>query len=149
MIEAITRDMGNWLLVTSDFKGLSMADFVCDWWTSINCSHSITQNQQSLNWCPPLAGLWKLNCDGALKGNPSPIGFGCVIQDHNGIISRILYGPLEPCNSTKAETMTMLLGLRELKKMGLFECIVEGDSAVVIGWGQSKECKSWRMWNLM
>lgn len=33
--------------------------------------------------------------------------------------------------------------------MGLYECIIEGDSAMIIGWGQGKECKSWRMWNLM
>lgn len=43
----------------------------------------------------------------------------------------------------------MLSGLRELKKMGLFCCIIEGDSAVVIGWGKGEECQSWQMWNLV
>lgn len=101
--------------------------------------------QRSLNWCLPPARAWKLNFDGASKGNLGPAGFGCVIRDHNGVISKILSGPLEQCNFTKAETVAMLSGLRELKKKGLYECIIEGDSVVVIGWGQGKECKSWRM----
>lgn len=68
------------------------------------------------------------------------MGFECVVRDHNGIICRISCGPLASCNSKKAETLTMLLGLRELKKIGISSCIIEGDSAVVIGWGQGKEC---------
>lgn len=125
VIEANIRDMGNWLLVILDFKGLSLSDFTRDWWTSINCyiyTPNIRRNtpniQRSLNWCPPPAGAWKLNFDGALKGNPGLAGFGCVIRDHNSVISKILSGPLEPCNSAKAETVAMLLGLRELKTNG-------------------------------
>jgi len=43
----------------------------------------------------------------------------------------------------------MLLRLRELKKIGIFGCAIEGDSTVVVGWGKGEECQSWRMWNLV
>lgn len=33
--------------------------------------------------------------------------------------------------------------------MGYYDCIIEGDSTVVIGWGQGKEYQLWRMWNLV
>lgn len=43
----------------------------------------------------------------------------------------------------------MLLGLRKLKKIHWFGCDIEGDSAVVIGWNDGKECQLWQMLNLV
>lgn len=45
--------------------------------------------------------------------------------------------------------MSMLMGLRELKRMGVSDCIIEGELAVVIGWGQEKKCNSWQLCNLV
>jgi len=43
--------------------------------------------------CPPL-GFFKLNFDGASKGNLGPAGFGEVIRNSEGIISHIMVGNL-------------------------------------------------------
>lgn len=45
--------------------------------------------------------------------------------------------------------MGMLMGIRELKKLGASGVIIEGDSAVVIGWGNGKVCNLWELWSLV
>lgn len=100
----------------------------------------------SSNWKPPCIGGLKLNFDGASKGNHGLAGFGCVVRDHNGNIIRVLCGPLGVCNSPKAKALSLLMGLRELKKMGISSCSIEGDSMETIGWGMGKECGSWKIW---
>lgn len=59
----------------------------------------------------------------------------------------MLCGPLGRCNSTKDETMGLLMGIRELKRMGAVGALIEGDSVVVIGWGQGKGCNTWELWS--
>lgn len=98
-------------------------------------------------WSPPPNGILKLNFDGASKGNPRPMGFWCILRDHNGSIWKVVCGSLDICNSIRAETMSLLFGLREWRKMGILDCIIEEDSEVVVGWGQGKECKAWRVWD--
>lgn len=45
--------------------------------------------------------------------------------------------------------MGLLMGIRELKSLGALWAIIEGDSAVVIAWGQGNECISWELWSLV
>lgn len=125
---------------------LSLFDFVCDWVTTISCSkHPKSIHPHQI--CASLShGYLKLNFDGAYKGNTGPAGMVVGLGISNGIVCKVLCGPLGHCNSTKAEAQSMLIGLKEFKKMKVFGCIIEGDSEVVIGWGQGKECLSWRMW---
>lgn len=135
MIEAIIRELGGWLKVFTKFKDLTLTDFSRDWVTTISCLSAPTQPILSLCWKAPPQGVLKLNFNGASKGNPRPAGFGCVIRDHNGDNYKFLCGPLGHCNSTKAKTMGLLMGIRELKSMGAMGALVEGDLTVVIGWG--------------
>lgn len=45
-------------------------------------------------------------------------------------------GPIDYDDSTKTEVMGLLIGLREIKKLGLHsDVLVEGDFKVVVGWG--------------
>lgn len=149
VIEAIIRELGSWLMISRDFKDLLLSYFIRDWASPISYLSSPYTNPKVLAWKVPPQGVIKLNFDGASKGNPSLVGFGCVICDHNGNICKVCCGPLEECNSTKSETMGMLMGLRELSKMRVTGAIIESDSAVVIGWGQGKECQSWKLWSLV
>lgn len=59
----------------------------------------------------------------------------------------MLCGPLKLCNSTKAETMGLFMGIRELKRMGAVGALIEGDLSIVIGWGQGKSCNLWELWS--
>lgn len=92
---------------------------------TISCLSAPPTNPKGTAWRKPPQGVLKLNFDGAFKGNPGSAGFGFVIWDHNGDICKVCCGPLEECNSTKAKTMGMLMGIRELKRMKVTRAIIE------------------------
>lgn len=127
VIEAIIREVGSWPLVTMEFKDLLLFDFVRDWVTSISCSLPSNPLCHIENEIPPPRGTLKLNFDGASKSNLGLAGYGCMIRDFEGIVYKVLSCPLAQCDSTKAETQSMLMGLKELKIMGTSSCIIEGD----------------------
>lgn len=52
-------------------------------------------------------------------------------------------GPLGDCDSTKMGAMNLPFGLKEIKRMGIEGCLVEGDSAVVANWDLEKSDESW------
>lgn len=108
--------------------------FVKDWVTSIApnpCKGCLS----CLDWKPPSFGSLKLNFDGSSPRNPRPGGFEGVIQDHLGNVTRIVAAPIEFCDSTKAEVMGFIMGLRELEKIGIERNgMVKGDSNVVVRW---------------
>lgn len=110
-------------------------DFVRDWKTCIFIGPSRAKGP-SLDWTPPPPlGIFKLNFDGSSLGNLGPSGFGCVIQDSKWEIIKTLAGPIGCANSTKAEAMGLLMGLRQIHDLQLHGSWVEGDSKVVVGWG--------------
>jgi len=80
----------------------------------------------------------KLNFDGSSEGNLGLAGFGCVVRDCHGSIVCVIAGSIGSCDSTKAESMELLMGLRELKNLKFSKVSVEGDSLVVIGWELGK-----------
>lgn len=133
VIYSIIREVGSWLFVTKEFDGLSLSDFVNDWVTVMSLRFPVHKVYVP-NWIPPPPGFLKLNFDGSLRGNSGLCGFGYVIRDHQGDIIRVIVGPLGHGDSTKAEVLSLLHGLRELKRIGVSLGCVEGDSKVVIGW---------------
>lgn len=149
VIDATIRDMGSWLHVTVEFKGLFISDFLRDWVTSISPSPPANQIQKDRSWKPLPHGILKLNVDGASKEKQGPADYGCAVRNHDGILIKALCGPLVQCDSTMAKTRGLLKGLKELKKMGQRSYLMERDSEVVIGWGQGKECNAWRLWSLV
>lgn len=77
-------------------------------------------------------------------GNPGLSGYGCIIHDSKCEIIRIVAGPIGITDSTKAEVMGLLLGLREIRDSKLKVPFVEGDSLVVVGWGLGHSEGSWK-----
>lgn len=57
----------------------------------------------------------------------------------------VICGPIVSCNSTKAETLGLLMGLRELKKLGAHGSTAEGDSFTTIEWGKGIGEGSWKL----
>lgn len=47
------------------------------------------------NWIPPKAGGFKMNFDGASKGNLGKASFGYVIRDHDHNVIKAIVGPWE------------------------------------------------------
>lgn len=135
--------MGNWLLVTNMFQGLSLLDFLRDW---VTCSLLNFSNRKVTIscWSSPSIGSLKLNFDGSSMGNPWLSGFGCVIRDSTVEIVRIVAGLVGFADSTKAEVMGLLMGLREIRDLKLKVALVEGDSSVVVGWGLGLSEGSWK-----
>lgn len=49
VIESIIREVGGWLFVSNEYKGLSLSMFMKDWVIAISSSHS---------WGRNVSGLW-------------------------------------------------------------------------------------------
>lgn len=65
--------------------------------------------------------------------------------DPSSKVSRALSGLLGVCDSIKAEAMSFLMGLLELKQLGIFDCLVEGDSSIVVSWGLGNNSGVWSL----
>ena len=83
-------------------------------------------------WNPPPEGTFKLNIDGAAKGNPVPAGYGGVIRNSEGTILSLFWGSIGSITNNMAELEGLINGLiwaRQTRKMPL---MVEGDSQIII-----------------
>lgn len=86
---------------------------------------------------------------GASKGNLGLAGFGCVSRDHDHNVIRALCRPFEVCDAITAKTTSLLMGLRKLNQLRLQGCEVEGDSTVVISWGNIGDFGSWNLTSIL
>lgn len=67
-----------------------------------------------------------------------------MVRDINSTVARVISG--RTCDSTKAEIVGLLMGLGKLRKMeAARNCIVEGNSTMVIAWGMGKGEGSWQL----
>ena len=76
--------------------------------------------------------MFKLNFDGASRGNPGPVGFGGVCRDHNGRITTIYMGAIGKDTNNSPELEGMIRGFECLVKEGQMPVIMEGDSNILI-----------------
>lgn len=72
-----------------------------------------------------------------------------MLKDYNGNVVHILFVPPRGSDSAKPKIIGLLMGLIELKSTRIEDCIVEGDSVVVIGWGLGKGNGSWKLAQLV
>lgn len=56
-------------------------------------------------------GYWKLNFDGASRGNPGPSGLGACIKNSNGDVVAITVSPLPINTNNMAEAQALLASL--------------------------------------
>ncbi|KAH9319410.1 hypothetical protein KI387_021179, partial [Taxus chinensis] len=63
-------------------------------------------------WRTPPEGQWKLNFDGASRGNPGPSGAGCIIRDDRGLLIHAGSFPLQVGTSNSAEAQALLEGVK-------------------------------------
>ena len=63
------------------------------------------------HWDPPPENVFKLNFDGASKGNPGKAGFGGTIRNYQGNINIIFYGNLGFNSNNAVELDGLIAGL--------------------------------------
>ncbi|KAL0444097.1 UNVERIFIED_CONTAM: putative ribonuclease H protein [Sesamum latifolium] len=64
-----------------------------------------------VRWQSPKVGWFKLNCDGAAKGNPGQAGAGGVVRDSQGRLIFALYEYLGVKTNVFAELMAVVGGV--------------------------------------
>ena len=98
--EMIVREVGSWLFVLEEFKGMSLSKFTRDW---VEClAHDPNMGMQpSLSEQPSFVGLVTLDFDGASKGNPRLAVYGCLTRDRERNVMISVAGLHDECDSIK------------------------------------------------
>ena len=97
----------------------------------------------------PPPGIFKLNFDGSFVQSVQRGGIGGVIRDWNGTIIRNFSVPVDCSDANKAELFALLIGCRELLRIGGLNPILEGDSFSSIQWGSGKATHPWGLADLV
>ena len=69
------------------------------------------QVSSPLLWIPPQAGTFKINVDGAAKGNPGLAGYGGVIINSRGSILSLFWGSIGSNTNNIAKLEGLINGL--------------------------------------
>lgn len=129
-------------------KDITLNDFVRDWMACISFSIS-PKLKNDIVWSLPQRGNLKWNFDGSAVGSLGSSGYGGILRDDEGKVCWVIAGPLDNGDSTRAEPFSLLLGLREIKSLGKCNCLVEGDSKVVISWALGISEGMWVLWHYL
>jgi len=77
-------------------------------------------------------GFWRLNCDGASRGNPGPAGAGIVLHDPQGRLRVNTGRYLGETTNNVAEYQALLLGLAEARKIEVQKLRIFADSELMV-----------------
>ena len=85
------------------------------------------------SWRPPDPGLFKVNMDAAIDLSRLRVGLGAIIRDSNRNVlascAQFLSANLSPL---MAVALVILRGLRFARESGLWPCVVDSNSQVVV-----------------
>jgi len=115
--------------------------------------HSESNTQKQVTWKPPPKHTFKLNFDGASKGNPGLAGFGGIIRNHEGEPLILYYGNIGWDTNNSAELEGLWQGLLLAGGHNFHSLEVEGDSQILINMAKNilngshakKIATSWRL----
>jgi len=116
-------------------------------------TRSSSSTTSPTSWSPPASATYKLNFDGAAKGNPGHAGFGGIFRSHTGAIMQIFYGSLGKDTNNAAELEGLWTCICIAEQNHFFPLEVEGDSFILIAAAQRiqagtpavKVAASWRL----
>lgn len=89
-------------------------------------------NIRASSWKPPPQGFFKVNIDGASKGNPGVVGFWGAIKDHQGQTKYIFHGHLGKGTNNMVELLALEKCLEIMVEANLQNVIIEADSELII-----------------
>ena len=96
-------------------------------------------------WTPPPSGWYKLNFDGAARGNPGIAGIGCIINDDCGNWVGKLAAPLPPTTNNLAELEAVDRGIQLCISLGVSKVVIEGDSQIVLNALRIRDTPNWTL----
>ena len=152
-----TLDLHTW--TQEDYPTLAKEKSIWENW-NLHLPQRMLSNRLSrchsaskIAWCPPLQNSFKLNFDGASKGNPGSAGFGGIIRNHKGEYLLLFYGNIGWDTNNSAELEGLWQGLLLSQHYGFHPLEVEGDSQILIGMANQllngtrahKTANSWRL----
>ncbi|KAL0430779.1 UNVERIFIED_CONTAM: putative ribonuclease H protein [Sesamum radiatum] len=93
-----------------------------------------TQRQKAItvHWRKPQEGWYKLNTDGASKGNPGISGAGGILRDQLGKVIFVFQEPLGNATNTQAKLSAIHRGLQICASRGLRKIWIETDATAII-----------------
>ncbi|GLJ30804.1 hypothetical protein SUGI_0611220 [Cryptomeria japonica] len=103
------------------------------------------QNRASVVWTPPKTRNFKINFDGASRGNPGKSGFGAIIRNEFGNLVGANYGPLGINTNNMAEMAGLLAGLEWCVARGIQDVEVEGDSQIILNGISKQTFENWKL----
>jgi len=95
-------------------------------------SSSPIRSASPYNWSPPASHSYKLNFDGAAKGNPRLAGYGGIFRNDVGSAMHIYHGSLGKDTNNAAELEGLWKGICIVEMENFFPLEVEGDSKILI-----------------
>ena len=117
-------------------------------------SHNPSTHKASpLCWSPPHPPSFKLNFDGAAKGNPGMAAYGGIFRTSEGSPLHIHHGSIGRDPNNAAELEGLWTGLSIAENQNFFPLDIEGDSQILIeatiiiqsGTSAAKIASSWRL----
>lgn len=96
-------------------------------------------------WSPPPFPSFKLQFDGASKGNPGRSGIGVIIFYHSSKIIKAVGKYIGYGTNNVAEFQALSFGLDLALSLNIKDIVIEGDSMLVFQAVASKKCLSWHL----
>ncbi|KAL0361556.1 UNVERIFIED_CONTAM: putative ribonuclease H protein [Sesamum radiatum] len=119
---------------------------------SLNILIQLKAHQQKaivVHWRKPQEGWYKLNTDGASKGNPGIFGAEGMLGDH---LMRVIFAFQEPfgdTTNTKAELQAIYRGLKICTDKGYNNIWIETDAKTIIKLISTPRQGAWNLQNTL
>ncbi|KAL0281808.1 UNVERIFIED_CONTAM: putative ribonuclease H protein, partial [Sesamum radiatum] len=110
-----------------------------------------TQLQKAItvHWRKPQEDWYKLNTDGASKGNPGISGAGGILRDHLGRVIFAFQEPLGINTNTQAELSAINRGLQICRDKGFRKIWIEINAKTIIMLISSPRQGAWNLQNTL
>lgn len=102
-------------------------------------------NRKEVVGLSPPSSKYKLNFDGASRGNPGKFSIGVVVSDNRAHIIKAQYHCIPNGTNNVAELHALSVGLDLLLSLHFLDVIIEGDSLVVFYMITNRSSNSWHL----
>lgn len=116
---------------------------------AISAGLSSLVKRRMAKWRPPPKFAFKLNFDGASKGNPGRSGIGTIIFYHSSKIIKVVGKYIGEGSNNVAEFQALSFGLDLAISLNIKDIVIEGDSMLVFQAVVAKKCISWLLQYLL